>query len=98
MGNAIKDYLKTFTASLVRNNIPRGHKLSVACRGDCITNREGIKFVPHRQVRYNKGMGYCYKCDKGWVTTQRLCHCCHNKMRYKRRNKRVNLVKETLPS
>ena len=61
--------------------------MSVSCRGDCDTNREGIKFVEFRQVRYSEGMGSCYKCRKAWHTNQRLCHCCHSKIRYKRRNK-----------
>ena len=61
--------------------------MSVSCRGDCEINREGIKFVAYRQVRYNQGMGSCYKCQKGWHTDQRICHCCHSKMRYNRRSK-----------
>ena len=56
--------------------------MSVSCRGDCEINREGIEFVSRRQVRYKQGMGYCYKCEKGWITKDRICFCCHSKMRY----------------
>jgi len=61
--------------------------MSSVCRGECITNREGIKFVALRQVRYAEGMGSCLKCEKSWFTNQRLCHCCKSKMRYNRRAK-----------
>ncbi|MBC8502154.1 MAG: hypothetical protein H8D35_03395 [Nitrosopumilus sp.] len=62
--------------------------MSSTCRGECVDNREGIKFVHFRQTRYKDGMGCCVKCEKGWHTDQRLCHCCSNKMRYNRRAKK----------
>ncbi|MGY5150359.1 MAG: hypothetical protein ACW9W3_09875 [Candidatus Nitrosopumilus sp. bin_68KS] len=61
--------------------------MSSMCRGECETNREGIHFVAIRQVRYDKGMGSCIKCQKAWTTNQRYCHCCKSKMRYNRRDK-----------
>lgn len=62
--------------------------MSSMCRGECETNREGILFVGIRQVRYSVGMRSCVKCSKAWTTSQRLCHCCKSKMRYKRRAKK----------
>ena len=61
--------------------------MSSCCQGLCETNREGIDFVSYRQVRYEKGMRSCYKCQLAWETNQVYCHCCHSKLRIKRRNK-----------
>lgn len=58
---------------------------TVTCRGICEINREEIDFVAIRQTRYDKGMKSCVKCEKGWHTVQRFCHCCTAHMRSNRR-------------
>ena len=59
--------------------------MSVSCKGCCEINKEEIDFVPLRQVRYSLGMKYCCKCEKGWVTDDIICHCCHCRLRSNRK-------------
>ena len=61
--------------------------MSLSCCGDCEINRDNIKFIPFKQVRYNLGYRSCSVCDKAWITKDRFCFCCKQRVRTKRRSK-----------